>query len=362
MHEFLGCISVAEAMGKMYGPLVRMVTAIAGFLAISGLIAVQFKVAATLLAYFLNISEVFSVFFISIIVIIYSSAGGIKAVTFTDILQFITFIIAIPIIVLLLWQDIPNIESVLQIIKSKSDYHLHINNSEFKTLIELSCIFIIPALHPSIFQRIAMNNSIENVQRSFFMATILGLVLIVITGSLGILMFTINPHLNAETLWIYIIDNYTGLGFKGLAIIGVIAMVMSTADSYLNSSSILIAYDIVGLLKKYDGQKLLSFTRWTSLLVGLVSVYLALYGEDILNLILIANNFYVPIVSVPLLLSILGTRIDSKGVLLSMLAGGITVILWRIYLLDETKIDSLLPASFANFITYLGYRVINNKS
>ncbi len=43
--EFLGKISVAEAMGDLYGRNVRIITAVSGFSAISGLIGIQFKVS-----------------------------------------------------------------------------------------------------------------------------------------------------------------------------------------------------------------------------------------------------------------------------------------------------------------------------
>lgn len=46
MKEFLGKVSIASAMGDLFGRRVQIVTAISGFIGISGLIAMQFRIAA----------------------------------------------------------------------------------------------------------------------------------------------------------------------------------------------------------------------------------------------------------------------------------------------------------------------------
>ena len=45
MGEFLGKLSIADAMGDLYGDKVCIVTAIAGFIGVCGMIATQFKIA-----------------------------------------------------------------------------------------------------------------------------------------------------------------------------------------------------------------------------------------------------------------------------------------------------------------------------
>ena len=48
MAEFLGDLSIAEAMGKLYGNKARLITAIAGCIGTSGMIATQFKISGIL--------------------------------------------------------------------------------------------------------------------------------------------------------------------------------------------------------------------------------------------------------------------------------------------------------------------------
>lgn len=51
LSKFLGKLSIADAMGSIYGDKVRIITAICGCIAASGIIAIQLKVAGRLMEY-----------------------------------------------------------------------------------------------------------------------------------------------------------------------------------------------------------------------------------------------------------------------------------------------------------------------
>lgn len=364
MKEFLGDISVAESMGKLYGKHVRIITAVSGFFAVSGLIAVQFKVASMLLSNFFDISEINALLITSTVVILYSSFGGIKSVAFTDVLQFFTFGTTIPILGILIWKDIKDIDQVIDVlVKSKNygGFEFSFHNPSFINMLQLSLIFLIPALHPSLFQRISMSVSTSQVRRSFVFSSIMSVFFVLVTCWIGILMLTANPNLPPDTIWIYILNNYTSAGFKGLAIIGIIAMVMSTADSYINSSSILISNDVFKVFNPVSEQKQLYITKISALIIGIVSIILSIMSSDLLELVLIANNFYMPIVTVPLLLAIFGFRSSSKAVIIGMSSGLITVVLWRLFVMNITGIDSVLPGIVSNLIFFLGSHYLLNQ-
>ena len=61
MQEFLGKLSVAEVMGSLYGPDIRLVTAICGIAGNIGGLAIQFKVVGTLFHYFLGVQDSYAI-------------------------------------------------------------------------------------------------------------------------------------------------------------------------------------------------------------------------------------------------------------------------------------------------------------
>ena len=92
MQEFLNNLSPAEAMGHMYGKTVRIISAISGIAGQLGYIAVQFQVIASILAMILGTQNDSLTIIAAAIIILYSTMGGIKAVTFTDVVQFFTLV------------------------------------------------------------------------------------------------------------------------------------------------------------------------------------------------------------------------------------------------------------------------------
>ena len=170
---------------------------------------------------------------------------------------------------------------------------------------------------------------------------------------IGLVVLAHNPNLNPDHLLTYVIDNYSFTGLKGCTLVAVMAMGMSTADSYINASAVIIANDLFKPLKVNFIQNYLLLSRLCAVCIGSSATILVLYSKDIFQLILLAGNFYTPIVTVPLMLAIFGFRSTTKSVLVGMSAGFITVIMWRVYIQPNINIDSIIPATFANLLGLL---------
>jgi Na+/proline symporter/signal transduction histidine kinase len=354
MLEFLGNLSVAEAMGNLYGRNARVITAISAMVIGVGNVAVQFSVCTLLLNHFLGISEIYAITLSSFIVITYSTFGGIKAVTFTDMIQFFTFCIILPMTAFLIWQSLDSNEAIVSVLVQNPmfDYKEFFNykNPDFLNTALLFLFFIIPGLDPALFQRISMAKNTTQVAKSF---TIAGFVMIFleygIIASIGILLLASNdPNLDPDSLMTYILDHYMHEEFKGLFVIGIMAMLMSTADSYINCSAVLFAHDFcksvgVNLTEKKE----LLLARISALFIGISGLLLSLFAKNLLDLILSTYSFYMPIVSVPLLLAIFGFRSTSKSVLIGMGAGFVTVVLLKI-LTPET--NNIVLGMIANML------------
>src|SRR5690606_22102708 len=160
------------------------------------------------------------------------------------------------------------------------------------------------------------------------------------------------PTLDPKQLVNYIISHYAYPGLKGLIAVGIASMAMSTADSELNASAVLVVNDIIKPLKK-DFKESLLLIRIFSLSLGLLGLLLALRTTDLLDLLLLAGSFWMPVVTVPLLLAIFGFRSSSRAVLIGMTAGFTVVCLGRMFNLFG-GLDPLIPGMIANLIFYMG--------
>ena len=358
MSEFLGSISVASAMGDLYGKHVRLISAIGGAIASAGFIAVQFKVFGYILNDFLGLSGNYPIFLAASVVTLYSSVGGIRSVTFTDVIQFFTFGVLIPVLGIVIWNDLsslPTFNLVTAVQHPLFNYKefLGLSNPKFWSVLLLFLLFSIPDLNPTMFQRVAIGRSVSQVKKAFSISAILLMLILIGMAWIAFLLFNIDPNLNPKELVQHITNNYAHTGLKSFIMVGVVAMCMSTADSNINASSVLLTHDFCYPLNiKFKSELVLS--KIISVLLGVISIYLALLDYDLLPLVFMTQSFYIPIIDVPLILAILGFRSTTKSVLIGMGAGFLSVIVWRIYFMDTTGVDSILPGTIVNLIFFMG--------
>jgi len=174
--------------------------------------------------------------------------------------------------------------------------------------------------------------------------------IVVVTIAVVVLIYYSNPNIEPNKIFHYIFDKYLFVGVKGLTMIGIIAMIMSTADSNINSSAVLCT-NIHYSIRTFSDKKGLLYARIYTITLGLVSLCMALAGKDYLSIILTTASFYMPIVNIPLMFAILGFRTSTKSVLIGMSAGGATSTL---FLFINTPLDAIITAMIANTVFLFG--------
>ena len=367
MGEFLGKTSIAEAMGDLYGKKVRLITAVAGTIGSAGSVAVQFKVFGSIFSYFLTIPSYLAIAIAGMIATIYSAFGGIRAVTFTDILQFFAFGVIIPLLGFIIWNSFYDAGFSISEAATDPKFNLDIlfsnSNPRFLAMMTMFCYFAIPTFSAPTFQRIAMGSNIAQSKKAFFIAGLILVFVQIITAWVPFLLYSMNPNIPSDQLLGYIVDNYSYIGLKGLIIVAVIAFAMSTADSRINAASVLFTNDLYKVLMK--NTKEIFVSRFFSLILGAGSIIFALIETDILGVLIFANSFYYPIVTPPFLLTIFGFRSSGRSVLIGMCAGLAVTIILKIFPVEfftlSQKMFGVLVAMLCNVIFLLGNHYLFNQ-
>ncbi|MDX1916870.1 MAG: ATP-binding protein [Rickettsiaceae bacterium] len=352
MSRFMGKISIAEVFGQEYGTSSRVITAIAGIIASAGRIAVQFKVAGMLFNYATGIDEIYGVLVGAMVIITYSSLGGIKSVTFTDVMQFLTFGIILPMICFYLMNEARSLDDISAALQKRDSFN-YLEVFDFTRPQSLYYLFlffymILPSFDPPMFQRVSMAKNVEQASTAFGIASIIYFLMSIVLIFIALLVLTNNPDMNPKEVAKHVIFNYSYDGLMGLTLVCIMAMVMSTADSYVNCSAVMFSHDLLAPLKIKVFKNQIIESRVASVAIGLFSLVVALKGDSIYRLILSCNCFYMPIVSVPFTCLIFGLRTDQRPVLIGMSAGLATVLLW--YYFNITIFDPIVPGMAANLI------------
>ncbi|WP_342637563.1 sodium:solute symporter family transporter [Orientia tsutsugamushi] len=359
MQEFFGKLSSAEAMGDLYGKHIRIITAICSIIRAATIIAMQIKVFSTIFNHFLGIDSVYATLISSMIVIIYSAFGGIRAVVFTDVFQSLAFGAFIPTLAILIWGMLGSWESIVNTLtinpifdpKILLDYH-NINTLKYYGVF-FYCIM--PCFDPAMFHRVLLARSTVQAAKAFKIMTFMYLLFCVFSGFIGLTLLSSHQHIEASNLVPYIIDSYAYPGFKGLVVIGISAMLMSTADSYINSASIIFVNDLCKPLGLFQNNEKLEFkaVRIFAVFIGVVGLYMALLQKNLLDVLLFGASFSTAIVGIPLMFTILGFRTTTRVILSGMIAGIATVFIWNKYFNAALPIGDLMPATIANFVVMM---------
>ena len=107
-------------------------------------------------------------------------------------------------------------------------------------------------------------------------------------------------------------------------------MLMSTADSYINSASILFAHDFcVPLNLKWAKNNELLVSRIFAVISGSFALIIALVAADLFHIILMMASFYMPIVTAPLLLAISGFRTTARAYLVGVVVGVLATVIFN---------------------------------
>ncbi|MEM9417310.1 MAG: HD domain-containing protein [Bacteroidota bacterium] len=287
------------------------------------------------------------------IVTLYSLSGGVKAVTFTDVLQFFTFGTLLPVLALVVWNNLKDQSQVMHVLQNNPIFNLREVvrwSPGFLGTLALIAYFTIPELAPELFQRIAMSKNTSQVKQSMSWAAVicLGFELCIIW--IAVLLLADQPGLAPGKIVPYMVNEHVYTGLKGFFGVGVMALAMSTADSTINSTAVIIANDVLPPLRlQKEGS--LQAAKKATLFLGFFSVLLALYIQGILEIILFSACFYSPIVIVPMLLAIFGFQTSRRVVLMAMGAGAVTVTAFLLLFKSE---NSFFPGILSNLVVMLG--------
>ncbi|WP_342264949.1 sodium:solute symporter family protein [Cardinium endosymbiont of Philonthus spinipes] len=357
MGPFMHNLSIAETIGNVYGKYPRIITALVGICqSIIGIamqiIAMVYMVSVCVGLNLVN-SQIITIL-AALILIAYSVFGGVRAVTITDILQFITFTTIIPFLAWLMFKTTgKSIVEVFVFLQTQEKFQvssLRQFDMNLSAIIAIALCIMVPDIGaPEVMQRAYMSSGAHQAQKvfsyvSFFSFLIIGFILLIslfvfVGGGVG---------LPSEAIWHYIIMNTSPL-FKGMVCISLLAMAMSTADSCLHVCSVMVSHDIMATIQEeIDDVRKLKIARSTTLVVGLASMFLAFYCKDLVELLMLGFAFSLPVVTAPALLAVFGFRGTSRTALIGMATGALAILVWNQWVEPVTEINGAFICMLAN--------------
>ncbi len=268
-----------------------------------------------------------------IIAIVYTALGGLKAVIYTDTIQWIILLTGLIFVALpFTLSSIGGWDTVRQTLGPE---FLSLGNVSWQQIVNWS-FTIIPIwfVGMTLYQRIYAAKDQKTAQRGWFIAglfeypvmafigVILGMLSRVAILNGVITEYTVesmDPEMGLPIL----LKTILPVGFLGIVLSVYFSAIMSTADSCLMASSANILTDV---LNKHEGRKSLRYSQLLTLVIGALALFLALRMENVLELMLLSYAFMVSGLIVPVLAGLFTQKPSTRAALISMITGGTTTI------------------------------------
>jgi Na+/proline symporter len=311
MNQFAGSLTVGDLMGQFYGKYGRLITGLATLGYTIGLVGTQI-VALGYLYELLGLDSAVGLVLAAVVIILYSSIGGIRAITLTDIIQFLTLIVAIPLLATKVAEAAGGIQHVFQYIPAEKLIIWNHKKQAYYWMSFVLAILPVGLLSPPYIQRLLMARTQQQASTMYVAGALFLPFLLVMELLIGFSSTSLYPNLKSTQIIPHIISQLMPTGLKGLCIAGLLAVVMSTADSFLGAGGLVVSQDLVKPVFKRLNWSFneLTAVRLITLCMGIISIIVAFYVDSIAEMGFYAVTLLGPLTTVPLVAGIMGLRAD----------------------------------------------------
>lgn len=290
---------------------------------------------------FANLDLTTALWIMGIIAVVYTVMGGLKAVIYTDTIQWAILMVGLIGIGLPISYFAVGGWSAIN--ETVDPAMLTLSNLDWQDLVNWG-VTILPIwfVGMTLYQRIYACGDEQTAKRAWFVAGLLEWPIMAIMGvTLGLLarvgadqgMFAYLGAADAST-----IDPERGLpmllrtvlpvGLMGLMMSAYFSAILSTADSCLMASSGNVVSDIIGYFKNvdHDSSEFLRFSQITTLVLGAIALFIASTMTNVLDLMLYSYAFMVSGLLVPIIGGLFWKKSSNVAALVAMIVGGTTTV------------------------------------
>jgi len=308
----------------------------------------------------------FSLIIIALVTIIYTVVGGLKAVVYTDTVQWVILIsglvfVMIPVTVF----KIGGVEKLFNSLPR--DFFSLTNISIVKLVNWLVTIIPIWLIGLTLYQRMYACKNVKEAKKAWYIAGLFEYPVMAFTGVfLGMCARVVFPEAEAEMALPMLIRNMLPIGVTGIVIAAYFSAIMSTADSCMMASSGTFMNDIIKryFMPELEGKKVVRLSMLITFLIGLSSVIIASRFTMVLDAILYVYSFMVAGLFIPTLGAYFWKRGSSAGALISMICGGcltialLTDVIALPLQLKQIGFDPSLYGICFSLITYITFSLL----
>lgn len=366
-HNFL---TFPQTLSFHYSKKVALVAGIISLIGYVGFTSSQILAGAKLAsATFPSISIQNAALLMGVIAVVYTVIGGIKAVIYTDTIQWLILMVGLIFIgIPICYYEIGGWTAIKEYVPQN---FLSLSNLSFTQFFNW-LITIVPIwfVGMTLYQRIYACKDVQTAKKAWriaglfewpimaFMGIALGLFARVAfeQGMFSDLGFNPESEMDAELGLPLLLSNILPVGLMGLMMSAYFSAIMSTADSCLMAASGNFSTDVFGYFKPNSKVNPIRQSQFITLIIGVIAIGLATIMQSVLDLMLYSYAFMVSGLLTPVVGTLIYKNPSSHAALTSMILGGSTTL---VLILLETNLPfDLDPNFYGIIISIIAFTVV----
>ena len=363
----LAQFTVPDILELRYNSTARVLGTIVTIVAYTAIVSYQFKAGGLVLNIVTGLPVEIGIIITMVFVILYTVLAGLISVAYTDIINgtimIIGFIICIPFI-------ISHGGGLAELSNKLPAYKMQVlgNMSLFEALSYALPTMLLLLGESNMYQRFFAAKNSKTAKRSvigWVIGTVIAQILIIAIAVIGSAVFL---DIHSEQIMIYA-ARYAMPAFIGsILLAALIAVIVSTADSFLLVPSTNIMRDIYQrfINPEVSQRRILLFSRLTVIVLGLFAYFQLQFFPTVLKMALYAYTMYGVGITPALLACFFWRRTTAAGGASSILGGMVMTIIWEaagqplgVATIYPALITSLFLLIFVSLVTKPNVEKIN---
>jgi len=326
----LPIISLPDLVEIRYGPLVRHLASVLIIWYMVLLASSQMVAIGNFLSSLLGTSYLYSLLLGTGVVLLYSVFGGFFSVALTDGLQFL--LLAGGILSLFFFLSTTSSLEEVSLLTSQAgqtQFFQFFHNFKENILIVLSFTFAW-TISPIVWQRIQAARDERPARNALFLSSgtfIILYGLLVLIGMLSLPLF-LSRKLEGPLLS-EIISSKTGLLLSCLLFVAIVAAIMSTMDTAINTGALSLTRDVYQQIFPSSRIGIVLTSRLSTLVIGVLAFLVATRFQSILKMLGLSSEIMAEGLFVPgMAMIFLKKKLPTAGLLSLVLGGGFSFIIF----------------------------------
>ncbi len=348
-------LSTNEGVGLFYGQHARLVSALVTLIYIFMIAVLQIVGMGSIIHSMLGWSIQASMIAGGSIVLVYLFVGGMWAVAFTDVIQFV--VMTFGVLVLGPYFALHSVGGVSGLTSTLPDSYFNMTTLGWPR-ITAYILLLVPGflVGQDIWQKAFTAKNPKVAKKGIVLAS--GYILLFAIGTviLGMCLYAANPGLTDTKLtFATAAITFMPSGVRGVVLAAALAAIMSTANGGILGSSTVIYNDILSRFIKVSEKNEIWVNRFLAAGVTAVTVIVALWLQSILVALDVAYAYLSGCVFVPLVAAFLLKRVSARAGLYSLCASFLTVT----FFFFKDGITALTPIQYGIGVSVIVFFVVN---